>query len=182
MAIVWYIYNMPNNAILLLIGPSGAGKSTVSRKLAKQNNSVVIDIEHINFMFVNGFHSHADPNRSKTLTFTSWQQSGEAIGLLAKHLKNTGQNVIIHGHVTDELIRSIEVITNIDFKILLLPTIETTLLRDKVRGDDMTMGDEMVRNHHKYFTDNQFSGFYTLDSTNDSVDQTIETIIELIRL
>jgi cytidylate kinase len=172
---------MQNNKFVLLItGPSGAGKSTVARQFAEHTNSIVIDIEHINFMFVGGFQKIISSDDTSIFKFNNWELAGQTIGLLAKHFTQSGRNIVIHGHVNDIIIKQIESVTPITHKILLLPEIESVILRDKGRGAHLTMGEAMVRDHHNYFSEAQFESFITIDSTRDEVVETVAKLISLV--
>lgn len=173
---------MENNKFVLLItGPSGAGKSTVARQFAQDENGVVIDIEHINFMFVGAFHEITASDGCTALEFDNWKSAGETIGLLAKKFTESGTAVVIHGHINNQLMAYIEGITTVTHKVMLLPEVASVILRDKERGNHQTMGDTMVRDHYKYFTENQFKDFVTIDSTHDTVKQTVAKIGRIVK-
>ncbi|PLS81790.1 hypothetical protein CYG49_01455 [Candidatus Saccharibacteria bacterium] len=169
--------------VLVFTGPAGAGKSTTARNLAKELGKCVdIDIEHINYMIVEGFQHKMTSNGEDVLSFNKWDIAGDTIGALADHFLNAGYRVIIHGHVTNELLCSIENRTPITYRILLLPGIETVISRDKNRGEHLSMGESMVRQHYSYFTNDKWDSFIKIDTTNDKVGSTISKIRKIISI
>ena len=165
--------------VLIITGPAGAGKSTVSRRLATElGHCVDIDIETINYMIVDGFDSKTLPNGEEVLDFTKWGLSGDVIGLLAKHLADSSYWVIIHGHVNDTLLEHIEKYININYKVLLLPSQQSAVERDRKRGSGM--GKEMVSKHYEHFKKTILDGFTKIDSSNDNVADTVNRVKDIV--
>ncbi len=158
--------------VQLITGPMGAGKSTVSRSMAKQiGNCVDIDIEHINYMLPNGFDEK--PRTDGSIGFNEWAMSGEIIGFLAKHFLDNDYSISIHGYVNVTLLQNIEKHVIVTSKIILMPSLETVILRDRERGEDLTMGEAWVREVYEDFEKNRLPGFIRLDTSNESIDETI---------
>lgn len=171
------MYNSSNKKrVILITGPSGAGKSTISRQLATALGCAAdIDIENVNYMIVNGFKEIEIDNENE-LAFNKWSLAGDTIGLLANNFLSNNYQVVIHGHVTKELLSSFEKHVAITHKVILLPSIDETVSRDKARGEYLTMGEDMVRKHYEYFLTNNLEGFLKVDSTNENVNTTLEKI------
>ncbi len=168
--------NSNKEQVIVITGPSGAGKSTLARKLAVELDcAAVIDIENVNYMIANGFKEIKADNESG-LSFNKWNLAGDTIGLLASNFLDNNYQVIIHGHVTEELISSIENRVDITQKIMLLPNIASVVLRDKTRGNHLSMGEDMVRKHYEYFLTSGWNEFIRVDSTNEDVSTTLEKI------
>jgi hypothetical protein len=165
--------------IILISGPIGAGKSTIARQLAKSlDNSVVIDIEHVNCMFAQRPHGNTGQIEPKWLNFDSWHQSGEAIGVLARHFAGKECNMIIQGHVNELLLNGIDDYAQITHKILLLPSVETATERDQNRSS--TIGHKAVQQHYEFFIESLFDSFSKIDSSNQKATETVAKIRNLL--
>jgi hypothetical protein len=170
---------MSNRFILAITGPSGAGKSTVGEKLAKQLDKCVnIDADHIKHMIVSGFYyDRATPDDPKKWGFSEWELVGDSIGLLAHNFLSHDYDVIINGYIDEPAWINIKKHVTINYKVLLLPHIDTAIQRDSGRVEDVRMGDVMVTEHHKYFsTSDYFKDFTKLDTTNHKLDETVQHI------
>lgn len=157
----------------------GAGKSTASRAIAKRiDNYIDIDIEHVNYMFPNGF---AKKSRSDgSIGFKEWAISGETIGLLAKHFFSKGYSVSIHGYANEMLIQNIEKQVIITSKVLLMPSLETVVQRDHERGAHLTMGEVWVRESYENYEKNPPHGLTRLDTSNQAIDETTDQLLQLL--
>lgn len=97
---------------------------------------------------------------------------------MARNFLNNGFQVIIHGHVNAELLSSIEKRVTITSKFLLLPSLEIAIARDASRGEQLNMGENMIRKHYEYFLVNKWDGFIEIDNTNEDADTTQNRIKE----
>ncbi len=169
--------------ILAITGPAGSGKSTVAIKLAKQLDKCVnVDADHVKHFVVSGFSYDLTPEGTKKWAFSEWELVGDSIGLLARNFQDKGFNVIINGYIDKPGWAAIQKHTALTHKVLLLPHVDTTKNRDKKRPGDEPMGDEIVEEHHDYFSNTDFyKDFTKVDSTNHSVDETMRTIINLLK-
>lgn len=168
--------------VLAITGPAGSGKSTVGEKLAKKLDKCVnIDADHIKHMIVSGFSYELQPNGTKKWDFNQWELVGDSIGLLARNFQNKGFDVVINGYINEPAWENIQKHVTFTNKFLLLPKLETAKSRDKQRPEDQPMGDEAVAEHHDYFSGAVFyHDFIKIDSTGDTVNQTIAKIMKLL--
>ena len=166
--------------VLAITGPAGSGKSTIGEKLAKQLEQCVnIDADHIKHMIVSGFYK--DDKNPAGWGFNQWELVGDSIGMLAANFRKEGYSVIINGYLDVPAWTRIEQHTSINHKILLLPRLDTVVARDAERKEEYILGKESVAEHHNEFSNNGlFLAFTKLDTSNHSVDETIEEIKKVL--
>ncbi len=168
-----------SNFVLAITGPSGAGKSTVGEKLAKQLDKCVnIDADHIKHMIVSGFYyNRANPEDEKEWGFNEWALVGESIGLLAQNFQKHGYDVILNGYIDAPAWEELQKLVTITHKVLLLPNVDTAKERDLSRREEVQQGEAAVERHHVHFsTDDFFKGFTVIDTTNHSVEETVDLV------
>jgi len=166
--------------VLALTGPTGSGKTTVAEKLSKQLDKCVnIDADHIKHSIPSGFYK--DESNPGGWSFNRWKLVGKSLGLLAKNFQVEGYDVIINGYIEVEAWDEIEKIISISHKVLLLPELVKNQKRDNGRSDEIKMGKESVKAHQDYFRSNDYyHGFTKLDSSNDTIEETVENIKKII--
>lgn len=170
---------------LAITGPTGAGKSTLTEKLAKQlERCVNIDADHIKHMLAGGFYyDRAAPENPKSRGFSEWELVGESIGLLARNFQENDYDVIINGYLDKPAWLEIQKYLNFTYKVLLLPSFQAVVTRDKLRHADYGMGETTVAEHHAHFSgDNFFKDFIKIDSTDLSVEQTLDEIKKVLKV
>jgi broad-specificity NMP kinase len=169
--------------ILAVTGPAGSGKSTVANKLAKQINKCVnIDADHVKHFIVSGFSYELKSDGTKKWDFNEWELVGDSIGLLARNFEQRGFNIVINGYINEPAWEAIQKHVSLTHKVLLLPHVDETKSRDKQRPGDAPMGEEAVQEHHDYFSSSPFyDDFVKLDTTDHSVQETVEEIEKLIK-
>lgn len=171
-----------SNFVLALTGPTGAGKSTVGEKIAKSlDHCVNIDADHVKHMIVSGFYvDEANPEDAEGWGFREWELVGDSIGLLARNFLDHDYSVIINGYIDDPAWIAIEKHVSLDYKVLLLPHVNTVKRRDAGRIADIQMGAEIVAIHHNHFSkDDFFNNFKKLDTTSHSIDQTVKEVLSI---
>jgi hypothetical protein len=166
--------------VLAITGPTGSGKSTVAEKLAKQvDRCVNIDADHIKHMIVSGFYK--DETNPGGWSFNQWGLVGDSIGLLAANFLKEGYKVIINGYIDEPAWTNIQKQVTITHKVLLLPHLDTVTQRDAGRNEDVRMGKDAVNEHHAHFSsDDFFSDFMILDTTNHSANETAKKVMEIL--
>ncbi len=168
--------------ILAITGPTGSGKTTIGEAIAKKFNKCVnIDADHIKHMIVSGFYK--DVSNAGGWSFSEWALVGESIGLLVNNFQAKGFDVVINGYIDEPAWEAIEKCITINYKILLLPDIKTNTIRDSGRNADIQMGEPSIIQHHEHFREmKMYEDFTVLDTTSDSVETTIQRVMELINL
>lgn len=167
--------------IFAITGPTGSGKSTIGEAIAKKFNKCVnIDADHIKHMIVSGFYK--DESNAGGWSFSEWALVGESIGLLAKNFHAKGFDVVINGYIDEPAWEAIEKCVTINHKILLLPDIKTNTIRDSGRNADIQMGEPSIIQHHEHFrTMKAYEDFIVLDTSNDTIEETIDKILESLK-
>ncbi|MCX6046201.1 MAG: AAA family ATPase [Chloroflexi bacterium] len=123
--------------ILILTGPPAAGKSTIGPLLAKQlDRCAVIDVDVLRAMVV---QPHIAPWRGEAGRQQLVLGARNACGL-ARAFAADGFHVVILDVLTDETARlyQTELATLAHQIVLLLPTLQTTLQRNRDRGQFLT--------------------------------------------
>ncbi len=159
--------------IIAITGPSGAGKTTVAEKLAKQYEKCVhIDVDLVKHFIVTGFIYGP-----KSAGAAQWKLLGTNVGQLAKNFAMQGYLVIVNGYMEKSSRTEIDKFIEFSNKILLLPSVEENIKRDKGRTKEVRMGSKAVKTGQKYFRENGFySDFKIFDTSDDSIEKTIQKI------
>jgi hypothetical protein len=134
-------------------------------------------------MIVSGFYyDRANPEDEKGWGFNEWALVGESIGLLAQNFLAHGFSVIINGYIDAPGWKNIEKLVTISHKILLLPHVDTAILRDVRRAEDVQQGEASIKRHHEHFSTNDFFNDFTkIDSTSHTVDETVQKILDVVK-
>jgi adenylylsulfate kinase-like enzyme len=164
--------------IVAITGPTGSGKSTVAIKIAKKINKCVnIDADVVKHFIDNGFIYDQSPQG-----IAQWELLGTNIGQLAKNFHDSGYNVVINGYIDEPSWEKLKSYVKLDRKFLILPKVETTIERDQGRSVEAAMGADAVKTHTNYFATNAYySDYIRIDSSNQSVDQTVDVILNKLK-
>lgn len=160
---------MPN--LYIITGPAGVGKSTVSKELAKRSNkSALIEGDDIYVQVIGGYVS-------------AWKE-GNHLDVFWKICLNSinsyleaGYDVVFNYIITPKNFNEIKnkfKDYNVKFVVLVVDE-ETILKRDKQRPQNCQMHERCIvlLNNFKNY---DFAKDYFLDTTNLSVDETINII------
>ena len=160
---------MPN--LYIITGPAGVGKSTISKEIAKnKTKSALIEGDEIYYQVVGGYvpawkeGNHLD---------TFWKV---CINTINTYLED-GYDVVFNYIVTPTPLQIMKKeFENYSIKFVVLLVDETTLLsRDKERPEDCQMKDRCITLLNN-FKNNNYNKRNILDTTNLSVDDTINII------
>ena len=159
------------HTLYIITGPAGVGKSTISKELAiRSKKSALIEGDDIYHQVISGY-------------VPAWEE-GNHIETFWKICINTikiylddGFDVVFNYIVTPENIQLIKSsIQNYNIKFIVLLTDESTLLsRDKQRPIDCQMNERCLTLLNN-FKNRKYSPNNILDTTNLSVDETLNII------
>ena len=140
-----------------------------------------IDVDPIKHMNPNAFTRLTNEDGDEDWPYSAWGLLGENIALLAKNYLEHGYDVIINGWLEVEAWQEIEKRIKIDHKVLLMPEIAINIERDAGRTEEIKMGEKAVARGQDYFNNtNYYADFNKIDTSTDSVDETMTRIIEII--
>ena len=159
------------NTLYIITGPAGVGKSTISKGLAKRcKKSALIEGDDIYHQVISGYvPAWEEGNHIETF----WKV---CINTIKIYLED-GFDVVFNYIVTPENIQLIKSsIQNYNIKFIVLLTDESTLLsRDKQRPIDCQMNERCLTLLNN-FKNRKYSPNNILDTTNLSVDETLNII------
>lgn len=163
--------------LYIITGPAGAGKSTISKKIAKlKNKSVLIEGDDIYHQIVGGY-VQAWKKGNHLQTF--WKI---CINTIKIYLED-GFDVVFNYIVTPknlEIIKTQFIKYTIKFVVLLVDE-NTLLLRDQERPADCQMKERCITLLNS-FKNNNYNEKNILNTTNLSIDETVNIIKMLINL
>ena len=159
------------NTLYIITGPAGVGKTTISKGLAKRcKKSALIEGDDIYHQVISGYvPAWEEGNHIETF----WKV---CINTIKIYLED-GFDVVFNYIVTPENIQLIKSsIQNYNIKFIVLLTDESTLLsRDKQRPIDCQMNERCLTLLNN-FKNRKYSPNNILDTTNLSVDETLNII------
>ena len=165
---------LQSSLVIAITGPAGSGKSTVATMLSKTIEQCVnIDADYVKHFIVNGFVYGESSEGTK-----QWQLLGENLGMIARNFQQAGYNVIINGYINEPAWSALTKHIVLTHKLLLLPSLEEIITRDKLRHADFVMGKAVVEEHNRYFsTSSYYDDFEKIDSSKLSAEQTANQIL-----
>lgn len=159
------------HTLYIITGPAGVGKSTISKELAiRSKKSALIEGDDIYHQVISGYvPAWEEGNHIETF----WKV---CINTIKIYLED-GFDVVFNYIVTPENIQLIKSsIQNYNIKFIVLLTDESTLLsRDKQRPIDCQMNERCLTLLNN-FKNRKYSPNNILDTTNLSVDETLNII------
>lgn len=166
--------------ILFVTGPAGAGKTTTCEEFAKSMKGTwaCISQDHIRTFIKAGFKNPTKPWDSNT--HKQWDVSQAICGDILRRYQTAGINCIVDCFAAKgSFDKWDEVLYEVDYQlIVLLPSLEMTVIRNSKRNGDALMEEDKVREHHEWFTAWEGDKRATII---DTTDQTVKEAIEEIR-
>lgn len=160
------------NKLYIITGPAGVGKSTVSKKIASSlEKSVLIEGDDIYNQFVGGRISPWKENAPLDLF---WEN---CVMLISNYLKNE-YDVVFNYIIKEKQFNKLKKLFNdyeIKFTVLLVDE-ETIVKRDKERPLDCQMGERSLILLNEFKNEN-YDQKYILNSTNLTIDETVNEIL-----
>lgn len=159
--------------LYIITGPAGVGKSTISKKLAETlPKSALIEGDAIYHQVVG---SYVPAWKEGNHLDTFWKININTI----KTYLETGYDVIFNYIVTPTQLETIKNnFNNYSIKFIVLLVDENTLLsRDKQRPEDCQMRERCITLLNN-FKNRNYNKNNILDTTNLSVDETVQTILD----
>lgn len=162
------------NKLYVITGPAGVGKSTVSYELGKRlDKSVVIEGDTIYNFFVGG---RIKPWYSNAPLDLFWKNS---IMLIKSYLEN-GYDVVFNYIIKNKELENLrETFKDYDFIFRCLLVDEPTIIkRDLLRPEDCQMHERSLI-LLKEFINCNYDNKYVIDSSNLTVEETVEKILHV---
>jgi len=160
------------NNLYIITGPAGVGKSTISKKLANNSTkSVLIEGDDIYAQVIGGYVS---PWKEGNHLEVFWEV---CLNMIETYLEY-GYDVIFNYIVTPSVIEKIKnKFENYETKLVILLTDEETILkRDSQRAEDCQMKERCIVLLNS-FKSQDYDNKYILDTTNLSIEETAQNII-----
>ena len=168
--------------ICLITGPAGSGKSSVSKALAKKfEHSAVIEVDTLRHMIKGGYvrpWPHTEEVDIQLLL------SAENACSIADNFLEKNFTVFIDDVVGKKLLEKYsDHFKDKDFKaFLLLPSLESLLVRFDNRGDDQELRLRTAELHKIFLDKKDTLNWQVIDSSNHTLEKTIEQIYKEIIL
>lgn len=158
--------------LYIITGPAGVGKSTISKNIAsKLEKSVLIEGDDIYNQFVGGRISPWKENAPLDLF---WEN---CLTLINNYLKNDYDVVFNYIIKRNQLNKIIKKFKNYEIKFINLMVDEETIIkRDQERPEDCRMGERSLI-LLKEFKEVNYEQRYVLDTTNLTIEETVNEII-----
>lgn len=170
------------NRVVAITGSTGSGKSTVSLALAKKiPKCAFVEVDHVKHMIISGFYNDKKSDGTEVWLYSEWKLVGETIGLIGKNFLNNGFSVVICGYMHEDGWQALEGKLKIDSKFMLHPAKEVIKIRDMERDEKYFMGHQAIQEHLDYLSLSSFDGFTKINSTDQTVDETVDYILGLIQ-
>ncbi len=160
------------NKLYVITGPAGVGKSTISYEIGKRlEKSVVIEGDTVYNFFVGGRIRPWYPDAPLELFWNN------CIMLIKSYLEN-GYDVIFNYIIKNKELEKLErSFKDYDFIFTCLLVEERTIVkRDLLRSEDCRMYERSLI-LLKEFIDCNYDSDYIIDSSNLTVDETVEKIL-----
>lgn len=164
------------NKLYLITGPAGVGKTTISKLIAeKLPKSALIEGDDIYHLVKGGY---VNPWQEGNHLDVFWQNSV----LLINNFLDNGYDVVFNYIIRNKKFIELEkLFKDFDTKFVVLTVNENVIMkRDQERPLDCQMGQRAIDLLNKFKNDN-YDSKYILDTSNLSIDDTVEIIIREYR-
>jgi len=162
--------------ICLITGPAGSGKSSASKALAsKFERSAVIEVDNIREMVKGGYVKPWPHNDEVDLQLSL---SVKNACDMANNFIEKGFSVFIDDVVGRKLLEQYSsLLQNKNFKVfLLMPSLESLLIRFDGRGGSKDLRDRTIELHKNFSEKQDKFNWYVIDSSYQTLDETVDEI------
>lgn len=167
--------------VIAITGPTGSGKTSVGLALAKKiEKCVFLEVDHVKHMIISGFYKGKNEQGDETWLYSEWKLVGETVGLLCNNFLKHGFSVVIGGYMHTEGWDEVGKAIKLDYKFSLQPSKEVIKIRDTERDAKYFMGETAIQEHIDYLSGDDFKDFVAIDSTSQTVEQTVDEILSKI--
>ncbi|MCL5438493.1 MAG: AAA family ATPase [Patescibacteria group bacterium] len=164
--------------LIVISGPAASGKTSVGEALAKRfPQSVYFSVDTIRHFVKGGF---VEPKFGGPEVEKQMKLAEQITRLIVRRYLESNYVVIIDDVIGDEDVERYKNEFKNVYGFLLLPTEETLRQRDQSRKPEYQMG-SLVEKHYKDFSNMDHSALKTIDSTNLTVEETVDQIFKLIK-
>jgi len=166
--------------VCLITGPSGVGKSTVSKEVAKKfNKTAMVNGDYLRHSIISGYAKPWPWNEESKLQV---ELSAENACALAKNFLSKGFNVIIDDMIGKSLFNYYkENLKEYHLQVfLLLPAKEALLKRFDERGENPDLRKRTEELHDKFFSRKDELSWHIIDSSNQTIEETVSSVVSKI--
>lgn len=165
---------------IIITGPSGAGKSTVALAVAEQMPDTWAFISQDGMReHIKAGYCHADVEWTDE-TRRQWEVSITICCDMVKRYHEANISCVVEMFAPpSEFEKWKQQLKGFDYKlVVLLPDVQKTVDRNANR--ELKMKEEKIRENHEWFTKWEPTEAIIIDSSNLSVDETVERVKELV--
>lgn len=167
--------------VLIITGTSGSGKSSTSKVLSETlpGTWALISQDDIRGLVKAGYKSAGEDWTDETRK--QWEASIDICSDMIKRYRQYGINCILELFAPpSEFEKWKPKLKNTDYQLfVLIPTVETVIHRNANR--ELKMKESKIRENHEWFTVWQPEQAKIIDSTNQTLEETVELISHSIR-
>lgn len=171
--------------LLLLTGPSGAGKTTVAKEFLKhaEGEWAYISQDSLRQLVVAGYVSADDYEHTwSSAVRRQWDVSIPICVDIARHYLSVGINCVIDFYAPPDEFKKWRVeLGDLSCELVIIrPDLKTTLSRNARRDTNSRLKDKKVVTNHAAFSAWSHLEAHILDTSLDTVQQTVKRIEKII--